>query len=92
MKRVAAILLLLAPAGCSTSDYDRQFDRSFQQYRDAAASGIKGRAVARPAVVDGAAPADGAAPVEGVAPQDGQPAGAMPPGAAPGVVAPAAPQ
>lgn len=85
MKRVVAILVVAAVAGCTTTDYDNQFDRSFQQYRADAAAGRKGRAVARPAVVDGAAPADPASPAGDPA----APGNAVPPGAAPGVVPPA---
>ena len=84
MNRVVAILLVVAGAGCSTTDYDNQFDRSFQQYRADAAAGRKGRAVARPVVVDGAAPADPADPAAA--------GNAVPPGAPPGAVPPAAPQ
>lgn len=87
MKRVVAILLVVAGAGCSTTDYDNQFDRSFQQYRADAAAGRKGRAVARPVAVEGAAPVDPAAPAVDPA-AAGNP---VPPGAAPGAP-PAPPQ
>lgn len=79
--------------GCSTSDYDKQFDASLQQYRADAAAGRKGRAVARPVAVEGVAPAADAPPADGAAPPGVVPPGAVPPGVVPpGAVPPAAPQ
>lgn len=88
MKRLMVTLALVAACGCSTSDYDRQFDASLQQYRADSAAGRKGRAVARPAVVDAAA--DGV-PADAAAQPPGAPPGA-PPGVPPGFAPPAAPQ
>lgn len=79
MHRLLITLSLAVAAGCSATEYNQRFDASLQQYRADSAAGRKGRAVARPVVVDGA-----------VAPADGVPAGAE--GAPPGAAPPAAPQ
>lgn len=89
MRRLMVILGLGAACGCSTSDYDRQFDASLQQYRADSAAGRKGRAVARPVVVDAAA--EGAPGMPADAAPGVLPPGA-PPGAPPGIAPPAAPQ
>lgn len=79
MHRLLITVSLAVAAGCSATEYNQRFDASLQQYRADSAAGRKGRAVARPVVVDGSA-----------APVDGVPAG--PDGVPPGAVPPAAPQ
>lgn len=74
MHRLLMTLSLAVAGGCSATEYNQRFDASLQQYRADSAAGRKGRAVARPVVVDGAA-----SPVDGLpAGPDGAPPGAMP--------------
>lgn len=90
MKRAGwsvAMVVVAAVAGCSTSEYDKRFDASLEQYRADSAAGRKGRAVARPVAVQGEGgvevPGAGQPPADGGAPLGVAPPGVAPPGGAP---------